>query len=270
MSPAHSGARAAARTADGGARAADRTDAVDPARLAGWRDSWTSVMAGFVPGMPRLEAVITSTVDALRPGPPARIMDLGGGPGVFAERLAWQWPEAHVTLVDIDPVLLALARGALPGSVAVIDADLTSPGWADGAFDLITAVMTVHYLGPDEIRAFYQDARRALAPGGVLVVADLMPDAGLPSVMGALDPAPGEAAAELAWAQWWGTLAEAPAMRDLLNARSEIFRQRPLSGFVADSSWHLEAVREAGFEETGVLWREGRHAALAAYASSNP
>ncbi|NMO53969.1 class I SAM-dependent methyltransferase [Actinoplanes sp. TBRC 11911] len=241
---------------------------LDPARLAGWRASWTSVMAGFVPGMPRLEAVITATVDALRPGPPARIMDVGGGPGVLAERLSAQWPDAHVTLVDIDPVLLALARGALPGSVAVIDADLTSPGWAAGTFDLITAVMTVHYLGPREIRAFYREARRALAPGGVLVVADLMPDAGLPSVMDALDPAAGEAAAELAWAQWWGTLAETPALHDLLTARTEIFRRRPPSGFVAESSWHLDAAREAGFGETGVLWREGRHAALAARAAA--
>jgi trans-aconitate methyltransferase len=227
-------------------------------------------MTGFVPGMAGLERVITSSVDALRAGPPRRILDVGGGPGVFAERLAARWPDARVTLVDVDPVLLALARAGLPDSVAVVDADLTSPGWADGAFDLITAVMTVHYLGPDEIRAFYRDARRALAPGGVLVVADLMPDEGLRSMMGALDPAAGEGAAELAWAQWWGELEETAALRDLLDARAEIFRQRPPSGFVAEATWHVAAARDAGFEEAGVLWREGRHAALAACATNQP
>jgi trans-aconitate methyltransferase len=226
-------------------------------------------MTGFVPGMAGLERVITSSVDALRAGPPGRILDVGGGPGVFAERLAARWPDARVTLVDVDPALLALARAGLPDSVAVVDADLTSPGWADGAFDLITAVMTVHYLGSGEIRAFYRDARRALTPGGVLVVADLMPDEGLPSMMGALDPAAGEGAAELAWAQWWGELEETAALRDLLDARAEIFRQRPPSGFVAETPWHVAAARDAGFEEAGVLWREGRHAALAAYAAAN-
>ena len=233
-------------------------------------------MAGFVPGMAGLERVITSSVDALRAGPPRRILDVGGGPGVFAERLAAHWPDTHVTLVDVDPVLLALARGGLPESIAVVEADVTRPGWTDsiavadadldGGFDLITAVMTIHYLGPDQVRAFYRDARRALAPGGVLVVADLMPDEGLPSMMGALDPAADEGAAEVAWARWWGELEESAALRDLLDARAEIFRQRPPSGFVAEARWHVAAAR-AGFEEAGVLWREGRHAAVAACAA---
>ena len=232
------------------------------------RTTWDEMMAAFVPGMPRLEAAIGATVEAVRNGPPRRVLDLGGGPGLTAERMAARWPGAEVTLVDIDPVLLALARAGT-STVAVLEADLNDDAWlppAGDGYDLITAVMTVHYLPPTRIRALYRRARRALAPGGLLVVADLMPDGALPSIMRALDPAPDEAAAELAWAQWWGELAEANDFRDRMAARAEVFRGRAPANFVGDVDWHAAAARTAAFAEAGLIWRDGRHAALAALA----
>jgi SAM-dependent methyltransferase len=230
--------------------------ALDSAR---WRARWDEVMTGFVPGLPSLEDVIAHAA-----GEPRRILDLGGGPGLFAERMAARWPGAAITMIDIDPVLLALARDGVPSTVSVLDADLASELPA-GGYDLATAVMTVHYLRPERIRALYRRCRQALAPGGLLVVADLMPDEGLPSVMSALDPAPGEAAAELAWAQWWGEAASAPELARLMAERAEVFRHRPPANFAGSVSWHVAAARAAGFREAGILWRDGRHAAMAAF-----
>jgi hypothetical protein len=116
------------------------------------------------------------------------------------------------------------------------------------------------------VRACYTEIRRLLAPGGLLVVADLMPDDGVPSVMSALDPAPDGAAAELAWAQWWSELAATRATRPLLAERTALFDERPPAEFTAPVSWHISAAREAGFREAGIIWRSGRHAALAALA----
>ncbi|MEV4343648.1 class I SAM-dependent methyltransferase [Actinoplanes sp. NPDC049596] len=234
-----------------------------------WRTAWDEVMAGFVPGLAALESAIASTVEAVRGGPPGRYLDLGGGPGVLAERMSARWPDCCITLVDLDPVLLELARAAAPPAMSVIDADLSTGAWAGragGGHDLITSVMTVHYLPPPAIRALYRRCRRVLAPGGLLVVADLMPDDGLPSVSRALDPAPGEAAAELAWVQWWSELARADGFRDLMAARADVFRDRPPANFAGALSWHLAAARAAGFTEAGLIWRDGRHAALAARA----
>lgn len=248
-------------TAGAPADVLDRTQAI---RL---RAAWADVMAGFVPGLAILEETLCRAAEAVRARTPARVLDVGGGPGVLAERMARRWSGAAVTLVDLDPVLLALARDALQNEVRALDGDLSSGDWvarAGGNHDLITVIMTLHYLPPAQVRAFYDDAYRSLVPGGLLVVADLMPDDGIMSLMNALDPAPGEAAAEFAWAQWWSEVGQTEPLRRLLAARTEIFRNRPPAEFTAPASWHVAAARDAGFTDAGILWRCGRHAALAA------
>ncbi|WFE54752.1 class I SAM-dependent methyltransferase [Micromonospora sp. WMMD1155] len=243
--------------------------ALDPPQTAQWRETWSELMEGFVPYLAGLEETLCRVAEAVHGRAPRRVLDLGGGPGLLAERMARRWAGAEVTLMDIDPVLLALARGALAGQVRALEGDLSTPRWVDrtgGGHDLITVVMTLHYLPSSQVRAFYDDARRCLAPGGLLVVADLMPDDGLPSLMSALDPAPNEAAAELAWAQWWNDIADLEVLRPLLAQREAVFGSRPPAEFTAPVSWHTAAAREAGFGQAGILWRCGRHAALAAVA----
>jgi SAM-dependent methyltransferase len=242
---------------------------LDRAQADRWRASWAQVMGGFVPGLATLEEMICRAAESRRHGSPRRVLDLGGGPGVLAQRMALRWPGAEVTLMDIDPVLLALAREGAGDVVRTLDGDICSPAWVgdvgDG-YDVIVMVMTLHYLPSENARAWYDDVRRALAPGGLLVVADLMPDDGIATLMSALDPADGEAAAELAWAQWWNDVAQVRPIRPLMDARTAVFRERPPAEFTAPVSWHVAAAHDAGFRETGLLWRCGRHAALAAIA----
>ncbi|MDG4811033.1 class I SAM-dependent methyltransferase [Micromonospora sp. WMMD1120] len=240
---------------------------LDPAQIVRWRDTWSQVMEGFVPHLAGLEETLFRVAEAVHGPAPGRVLDLGGGPGVLAGRMARRWTGAAITLMDIDPVLLALASGALAGEARALQGDLSAPDWVDrvgGGYDLVTVVMTLHYLPPVQVRAFYDDVRRCLAPGGLLIVADLMPDESLPSLMSALDPAPDEAAAELAWAQWWNDIGQMEQLRPLFAQRAAIFANRPPAEFTASGGWHAAAAREAGFGEAGVLWRCGRHAALAA------
>jgi trans-aconitate methyltransferase len=221
-----------------------------------WRDSWETVMGGFVPGLAELEETVHATAETAAGGAPRRVLDLGGGPGVLAERMARRWPGAAVTLLDIDPVLLAMARAAVPANVTVVEADLTcSPWWSPGGYDLIATVMTVHYLTPAQAADFYAAARRALAPGGVLIVADLMPEDGMPGSSGS---------AQLAWAEWWASL---DGLEALLRERTVVLQDKASAEFVAPAAWHAAAARSAGFGDTGVIWRCDRHAALAAFRS---
>ncbi|MGC5311515.1 class I SAM-dependent methyltransferase [Micromonospora zamorensis] len=242
---------------------------LDPTQIVRWREAWSQVMEGFVPHLASLEETLCRVAETAGGRTPGRVLDLGGGPGLLAERMARRWADAEITLMDIDPVLLALARGALAGEVRALEGDLSSSSWVDrtgGGYDLVTVVMTLHYLPLAQVRAFYDDARRCLTSGGLLIVADLMPDEGLPSLMNALNPAPNEVAAELAWAQWWSDIREMEELRPLLAQREAIFGNRLPAEFTAPASWHATAAREAGFDQAGILWRCGRHAALAAVA----
>jgi 2-polyprenyl-3-methyl-5-hydroxy-6-metoxy-1,4-benzoquinol methylase len=242
--------------------------ALDRAAVDRWRRSWDEVMAGFLPGAASLEAALPAVAEAVFGGAPRRVLDVGGGPGVFAERMADRWPGAHVGMVDLDPVLLALARAGAGGRIHVHRGDLES-SWsgavaADGPYDLLTIVMTMHYLAPERALAVYRAARAVLRPGGLMVVADLMPETGLAEVMGRLQPAAGEAAAGLAWTRWWAELTGQEPLRRLLDERRATFADRVPAEFAPPVEWHRSAARQAGFREAGVVWRWGAHAALAA------
>ncbi|QTR03766.1 class I SAM-dependent methyltransferase, partial [Saccharothrix algeriensis] len=86
--------------------------------------------------------------------------DLGGGTGAIASRLA------GVTLLDVDPVLLEVARAAL--GVPVVRADPGAPGWADGLprFDAVVTGTAPRCFGLDRLGALCGEIRGLPRPGG--------------------------------------------------------------------------------------------------------
>lgn len=223
-------------------------------------------MASYLPGLPALEDVIVAAAETSCAGPPSLVLDLGGGPGAMAGRLAVRWPGADVRLLDLDPVLLSLARAGTPAGVTVHHADLADSSWLTPVAgcrpaDLITVVMTTHYLPEGSVRALYRDIRTVLRPGGLLVVADRMHDGDLPAVMSPLRPAGGPA-----WAEWWDEIGAEPGLHAAMAERRELFADRLPADFTPDEQWHRAAALAAGFREAGMVWRHGAHAALCAVA----
>ncbi|MFI2242534.1 class I SAM-dependent methyltransferase [Streptomyces chrestomyceticus] len=117
---------------------------------------------------------------ARRVGPgPARILDLGSGPGTGSLALARQFPAAQVTAVDISPQLLhrlqkqAAARGAA-GRISTVEANVDKP-WTKitekGPFDLIWAAAFLHHVS-DPARTFTR-AFEQLRPGGLIAVTEM-------------------------------------------------------------------------------------------------
>jgi SAM-dependent methyltransferase len=236
-----------------------------------WRRSWDEVMEACLPGLGSFEETLIATTEAIVGSAPGAVLDLGGGPGLLAERLAARWPQADVCLLDLDPVLLLLARAAAPAGVTAHRGDLAGSDWPvevapRAPVDLVTIVMTLHYLAEDQARALYRRARAVLRPGGLLVVADLMPSDDLPSVMSALHPVADEAAAGLAWTRWWERMRAEPVLEPWLRERESVFAGRTPAEFTPPETWHRQAAREAGFREAGVVWRRGAHAAVCAIA----
>ena len=94
-------------------------------------------------------------------------LDVGCGTGRFARRLAQRGLE--VDAVDRSAEVLAAARGAPAppaGRVRYLRADVTRMRLPAGRYDLIACLASLHHLPFATVAAL----RRALAPGGVLLV----------------------------------------------------------------------------------------------------
>jgi release factor glutamine methyltransferase len=129
------------------------------------------------------------------PSPPQLILDMGCGSGIIGLTLAAEWPESQVTLADLSPQALSLARenaGLLAlDRVLLVESDLFSA--ISGPFNLIVANLPYvpeadrHTLSPevlhdpsmalfsgedgmDLIRKFCDSAKHFLAPGGMIAM----------------------------------------------------------------------------------------------------
>jgi SAM-dependent methyltransferase len=101
------------------------------------------------------------------PHAPARILDIGSGPGAAAAVFAEAFSEAEVVAVDGTPGLLerAAARGVTT-RLAELPGELDTLGTAD----LVWAARVVHHLG-DQQEALNALGRR-VRPGGLLAIAE--------------------------------------------------------------------------------------------------
>jgi SAM-dependent methyltransferase len=108
------------------------------------------------------------------------VVDLGAGTGAGSRLLRQRYPDAAVTCVDNDPQMIELLRGQ---GFAVVEADLddgfpalagslvTADAAAEAPVDLVWASSSLHHVAHPA--RLLSGVRRALAPGGVLVVVEL-------------------------------------------------------------------------------------------------
>lgn len=104
-----------------------------------------------------------------------RCLDLGAGTGFLSLPLAQR--AASVEAVDLSEAMLASLRleaeraGVL---VATRAANLADLRLADGSFDLIVSSYALHYLDDVDKHALLRRMHAWLAPGGRIVIADMM------------------------------------------------------------------------------------------------
>ncbi|WP_276299983.1 class I SAM-dependent methyltransferase [Halorussus lipolyticus] len=134
-------------------------------------DDWT---ANFVGAMANIDdaAVRASVTAAVHRNPDAeRVLDAGGGPGVFAKEFVRRGFD--VTLVDQPDVIDIDRRFLEHEPIELVEGDITDelPG-EEGDFGLVFCSRVAHSLGPDENRRFVSHAYDALEPGGAVVLTD--------------------------------------------------------------------------------------------------
>jgi SAM-dependent methyltransferase len=119
------------------------------------------------------------TIRAFVPDHGAPVIDVGGGASVLVSQLD-QAGYTNLTVQDISGAALAAARvrlGAAAGRVRWIEADILEASLPSAGYQLWHDRAVFHFLVDPPARATYvAQARRAVAPGGHLLVATFTED----------------------------------------------------------------------------------------------
>ncbi len=218
--------------------------------------------------MPDRETRFAMMIDAVEAlcGSAPYVVDLGSGPGSLAQRLLDRLPQARVTAIDLDPVLLAIGRNALGdhgGRLQWLDADLRSRWNAreDGPVDAAVSTTALHWLQPNALASLYRHLGTVLAPGGVFVNGDRMefpPD--LPRLAAAAQSIrerreSADAGDAETWEDWWAAVEQDPGLAPEFAERARRHHDHPDHEHPADLATHIQGLREAGFAEVGTIWQ---------------
>ncbi|MBJ3813712.1 class I SAM-dependent methyltransferase [Shimwellia pseudoproteus] len=215
------------------------------------------------------EARFTAVLDVLAMlyGDGFHVLDLGCGPGSFSLRLLERFPNARITAVDLDPLLLTLARHALVEyreRIQFIHADIAAPDWSaaiPGAPQAVVSSTAIHWLLPEQQVVLYRTLAGLLDDGGVLINADHQRFTSRHPRQKALAEQHDHhtqqqafAQGALDWDAWFTQALRWPPLKALQQAREQRFSGRP-APFPTSIAVQLALLDQAGFSETGTLWQ---------------
>jgi SAM-dependent methyltransferase len=229
-----------------------------------WQESWDRQQEWYMPDREDRFRIMLDMVEAFV-GPEPRVLDLACGTGSITARLLNRFPGATSTGVDLDPALLAIARGTFADDerVTLVEADLKDPGWpARLPYDTYDAVLTataLHWLRTEALEVLYGQVAELVRYGGVLMNADHMTDDSTPRI-NAAEAAHSRARRDRAmkngaldWAEWWDLAAKDPVLAEPTARRFEIYGAHA-DGEMPSAAWHARVLREKGFAESRPVW----------------
>jgi len=141
-----------------------------------WREFWDSAHSIYV--SERHKDVhyrdVGEQLAAFVPGPQARVLDHGSGEAIHADIVAAR--ASQLILCDAAATVRASIAARFAGNAKIkVIAPEEVERLPDANLDLVFANSLVQYLTAEELDRMLALWRRLLAPGGVLIVADVIP-----------------------------------------------------------------------------------------------
>jgi SAM-dependent methyltransferase len=142
---------------------------------------YAQVAAGLGRWYPAAAAELAAALDAepyrsrWRTG---EVLDLGAGSGVWSLAIARRRPDAHVTAVDLPPVIEGLRANAedlgLGSRVTPVGGSYFGEGLPVGSCDVAIVANVLHLETPSDAERLVRRAAAAVRPGGTVVVVDIL------------------------------------------------------------------------------------------------
>ncbi len=107
---------------------------------------------------------------------PLRLLDVGAGTGVLSELLLTRFPNATLMAIDLSEAMLASCAaklGSMASRAELKQGEFPSVDIGTG-YDVIVSSLTLHHLSHADKRAGYEKLHAALAPGGVMLIRDVV------------------------------------------------------------------------------------------------
>ena len=183
------------------------------------------------------------------------VLDLGAGTGILSGMIAEAFPKSHLTLFDVTPEMLMIARARLKPlgkRVRFVTADFAAAAQSK-SYDAVVSALAIHHLPDSGKRHLFGDVFKYLTPGGAFINADQVAGDG--------------AASDRRSREIWMTRARELkiAERDLEAALERMKQDLP-----ATVGQQLVWMREAGFIEVACSYRNLIFAVLSGIKPGKP
>lgn len=150
----------------------------DDASLAPEHPMWVEFARAMVP-IASLTAALVANVLDVEHAPAWKVLDVAAGHGMFGITLARLNPGVQVTAVDWKNVLAVAQEHAQAAGVAarvrLLPGSAFDVPFGDG-YDVVLLPNILHHFDPPTCERLLTKVRRALAPGGRVVIVEFVPD----------------------------------------------------------------------------------------------
>ena len=105
---------------------------------------------------------------------PIKVLDLGAGTGLMAAFIAYSFPNARITMVDISNEMLERARAhfELAGERFRFEVSDYGVDRIQEKYDAVVSALSIHHLSDEQKRSLFDRIHGALNDGGVFVNAE--------------------------------------------------------------------------------------------------